>query len=179
MNEAVVHEALRWFLASRRQGTHSAKTRTEVSGGGKKPWAQKGTGRARSGSTRSPLWRHGGVIFPPKPRSYAYALPLKVRRLALRIALSEINREERIKVAELALTEPKTKAGAKFLKELGVSGKVLFLLGAENPDFVRGVRNLAGVTLLPAKDLNIYELLKAEWVVADQAAVKKLEAQLV
>jgi large subunit ribosomal protein L4 len=179
LNEAVVHEALRWFLASRRQGTHSAKTRTEVSGGGKKPWAQKGTGRARSGSTRSPLWRHGGVIFPPKPRSYAYALPLKVRRLALRIALSEINREERIKVAELALTEPKTKAGAKFLKELGVSGKVLFLLGAENPDFVRGVRNLAGVTLLPAKDLNIYELLKAEWVVADQAAVKKLEAQLV
>jgi large subunit ribosomal protein L4 len=179
MNEAVVHEALRWFLASQRQGTHSAKTRTEVSGGGKKPWAQKGTGRARAGSSRSPVWRHGGVIFPPKPRSYAYALPLKMRRLALRVALSELNRENRIKVADLAIAQPKVKEGAKFLKGLGVSGKVLILMGSDNPEFVRGTRNLDGVTILPAKDLNIYELLKAEWIVADQAAVKKLEAQLV
>jgi large subunit ribosomal protein L4 len=179
MNEAVVHEALRWFLASQRQGTHSAKTRTEVSGGGKKPWAQKGTGRARAGSSRSPVWRHGGVIFPPKPHSYAYALPLKMRRLALRVALSELNRENRIKVADLAIAQPKVKEGAKFLKGLGVSGKVLILMGSDNPEFVRGTRNLDGVTILPAKDLNIYELLKAEWIVADQAAVKKLEAQLV
>jgi len=180
MNEAVVHETLRWFLASQRQGNHSAKTRTEVSGGGKKPWAQKGTGRARAGSSRSPLWRHGGVIFPPKPRSYAYALPVKMRRLALRVALSAMNREERVKVADsLALPQPKTKEGVKFLKGLGVSGNVLVLMGSENPDFVRGIRNIAGVKVLPAKDLNIYELLKAEWVVADAAAVKHLEAQLV
>jgi large subunit ribosomal protein L4 len=180
MNESIVHEALRWFLATKRQGNHSAKTRTEVSGGGKKPWAQKGTGRARAGSSRSPLWRHGGVIFPPKPRSYYYALPVKMRRLALRVALSEMNREDRVIVADsLALTQPKTKEGAKFLKGLGVSGKVLILMGSDSPEFVRGTRNLAGVKILPAKDLNIYELLKAEWVVADAAAVKQLEAQLV
>ena len=121
VNEPVVHDAVRWLLASRRQGTHSAKTRTEVSGGGKKPWKQKGTGRARAGSTRSPLWRKGGVIFPPKPRDYAYSLPKKVRQLALRVALSELNRADKIKTVEaFSLPQPKTKEGVKWLKAQGV-----------------------------------------------------------
>jgi len=180
MNEAVVHDTLRWFLASRRRGTHSAKTRTEVSGGGIKPWKQKGTGRARAGSTRSPLWRKGGVIFPPKPRDYSYALPKKVRQLALRVVLSEFNRGERIKVVEgLSLPEPKAKAGAKFLQDLGVTGGVLILMAEEKSDFARGTRNLAGVKLLLAKDLNIYDLLKAEWVVIEKKAVPQLEERLV
>jgi large subunit ribosomal protein L4 len=180
MNEAVVHETLRWLLASRRRGTHSAKTRAEVSGGGIKPWKQKGTGRARAGSIRSPLWRKGGVIFPPKPRDYSYALPKKVRKLALRVVLSEFNRGERVKLVEsLSLPEPKTKAGAKFLQDLGVTGGVLILMAEEKSDFVRGTRNLAGVKILLAKDLNIYDLLKAEWVVIEKKAVPQLEERLV
>lgn len=180
MNEAVVHEALCWFLASRRRGTHSAKTRTEVSGGGIKPWKQKGTGRARAGSIRSPLWRKGGVIFPPKPRDYSYALPKKVRKLALRVVLSEFNREERIKEAEiLSLPETKTKAGVKFLKGLGVAGSVLVLLAETNPAFERGVRNIPGVKLLLSKDLNVHDLLKAEWIVVEKKALSQLEEKLV
>jgi len=179
LNQPVVHEALRWYLASRRRGTHSAKTRTEVSGGGKKPWAQKGTGRARAGSNRSPLWRHGGVIFPPKPRDYSYALPVKMRRLALRVALSELNRADKVKVAEaLVLTAPKTKEGVKFLKEQGVAGKVLILQGKENKDFVRGIGNIAGVKVMLAKDVNIYEILKSDWVLVEKEAVKQLEERI-
>ncbi|MDD4179102.1 MAG: 50S ribosomal protein L4 [Candidatus Margulisbacteria bacterium] len=179
LNQPVVHEALRWYLASRRRGTHSAKTRTEVSGGGKKPWKQKGTGRARAGSTRSPLWRHGGVIFPPKPRDYSYALPVKMRKLALRVALSELNRADKVKVAEaLVLPAPKTKEGVKFLKEQGVAGKVLILQGKENKEFVRGIQNIAGVKVMPAKDVNIYEILKSDWVIVEKEAVKQLEERI-
>lgn len=178
-NPAVVHEALRWYLASRRRGTHSAKTRAEVSGGGKKPWKQKGTGRARAGSNRSPLWRKGGVIFPPQPRSYGYALPVKVRKLALRVALSQLNKEDRIKVVtDFSLPEAKTKAGVKFLKDQGVSGRVLILTGKANQEFVRSVRNIAGVMVMPSKDLEIHSLLKSDWVLLDKEAVRQLEARL-
>lgn len=179
MNEAIVHEALRWFLASRRRGTHSAKTRSEVSGGGIKPWKQKGTGRARAGSIRSPLWRKGGVIFPPKPRDYAYSLPKKIRKLALRVALSQLNREERVKVVEdFSLPQPRTKEGVKLLKSLEVSGRVLFLLAEPKPEFDRGLRNIENVKIIPAKDLNIYDLLRAEWVVVEKKAVPQLEERL-
>jgi large subunit ribosomal protein L4 len=179
LNEAVVHEALRWYLASQRRGTHSALTRTEVTGGGKKPWKQKGTGRARAGSNRSPLWRKGGVIFPPKPRDYSYALPKKMRRLALRVALSALHKEGRVKIIEaFALAETKTKAGVKFLKEQGVSGATLVILAESKPEFAKGVRNIAGVSLTLAKDLNIYELLKAEWALIEQPAVALLEKGL-
>jgi len=175
VNEAVVQEAVRWYLASKRRGTHSAKTRSEVSGGGIKPWKQKGTGRARAGSIRSPLWRHGGVIFPPKPRDYSYALPVKMRKLALRVLLSEFNREDKIKVIDnFTLPEPKTKAGAKFLQETGVAGKILVVMSEPAPEFERGVRNLAGVRLALSKDITVMDLLKSEWVLIDKKAVSQL-----
>ncbi len=178
-NPAVVHEAIRWYLASQRQGTHSAKTRTEVSGGGKKPWKQKGTGRARAGSTRSPLWRKGGVIFPPKPRSYAYALPKKVRQLAVRVLLSELNRADRVRVLDsLSLAQPKAKEGAKFLKEQNTSGAVMIVMGSDNPDFERGVRNLAGVSVIRSGDLNVFDLAKTDWLILDKTSLKQLKERL-
>lgn len=179
LNEAVVHETLRWYLASRRQGTHSAKTRTEVSGGGIKPWKQKGTGRARAGSIRSPLWRKGGVIFPPKPRDYSWNLPIKVKKLALRIVLSEMNRADRIKVIEsFVLPQPKTSEGKKFIAGLGISGRAVIALGTENLNFERGVRNLDGVNVTLAKNLNIFDLLKSDWLVIDRTSLSQLEERL-
>ena len=178
-NDAVVHEAVRWYLASRRQGTHSAKTRTEVSGGGKKPWKQKGTGRARAGSTRSPLWRKGGVIFPPKPRSYAYNLPKKVRQLAVRVLLSELNRAGRVRVLDaFSLAQPKAKEGAQFLKEQNTTGAVMIVMGDDNPNFERGVRNLAGVSVIRSNDLNIFDLARTDWLVLDKASLKQLTERL-
>ena len=179
MNQAIVHENLRWFLSAQRQGTHSAKTRSEVSGGGIKPWKQKGTGRARAGSIRSPLWRKGGVIFPPKPRDYSYCLPKKMRKLGLRVALSDFKRENKIKVVDgIALKEGKTKSGVLYLKELGVSGSVLMVLAADNQAAERGLRNIAGVKLVISKDLNIFDLLKSEVVVLEKKAVSQLEERL-
>ena len=178
-NDAVVHEAVRWYLASRRQGTHKAKTRTEVSGGGKKPWKQKGTGRARAGSTRSPLWRKGGVIFPPTPRDHSYNLPKKVRQLAVRVLLSELNRADRVKIVDaLTLSQPKAKEGAKFLKELNLDGSVIIVQGAENPTFAKGMRNLAGVKIMTSNDLNIFDLAKTDWLVLDKASVAQLKERL-
>ncbi|MBU0629723.1 MAG: 50S ribosomal protein L4 [Candidatus Margulisbacteria bacterium] len=177
-NTAVVHEVVRWLQASARRGTHSAKTRTEVSGGGKKPWKQKGTGRARAGSNRSPLWRKGGVIFPPKPRDYGYALPKKVRSLALRVALSEFNRESKLTVVDdYKLAAAKTKEGVKLLKELGVSGKVT-VVHADQDDLAKSVRNIAGVTVARAIDVTVIDLLKSKWLVIDKRSVKILEERL-
>ncbi|MEA3494202.1 MAG: 50S ribosomal protein L4 [Candidatus Margulisiibacteriota bacterium] len=178
-NENVVHAALTWYLASQRRGTHSTKTRAEVRGGGIKPWKQKGTGRARAGSIRSPLWRKGGVTFGPKPRNYGYSFPKKMRKLAIRTALSDKVKGKKIKIVdELKLSEAKTKAAAKLLKDLAVSGKVLFLLGKENEIFVKASRNLKGVKSLNAKEINIYELLLADWVVIEKSAVPVLEEGL-
>ena len=179
MNETVVHDVLRWFLATGRQGTHSAKTRSEVSGGGIKPWKQKGTGRARAGSIRSPLWRKGGVIFPPKPREYGYSLPKKVRKLGLRVVLSDFNREKRVKVVDaFSVPEPKTKAGIQFLKDQGVTGKILIIMAEARPEFDRAVRNIAGVKLVMAKDVNIFDLMKSEWILSEKKAVTQLEESL-
>lgn len=179
MNESVVHQAVRWYLASRRQGTHSAKTRTEVSGGGKKPWKQKGTGRARAGSIRSPLWRKGGVIFPPKPRDYSYNLPKKVRKLAARVVLSEMNRDERIKVFEsFSLPQAKTKEGAKFLKANGISGRVLVVMGGENAGFVQGIRNIDGVTVVGSGKMTFFDVLKSDWLLLEKQALAQLEERL-
>lgn len=179
LNEPVVHETVRWLLASRRQGTHSAKTRAEVSGGGIKPWKQKGTGRARAGSIRSPLWRKGGVIFPPKPRDYAYNLPKKMRRLAMRVVLSELNRTERIKILEaIQITEPKTKTGAEFIKKLGLEGKIIIVLGADNQTVCRALRNLKGVAVMTSKDLNVFNLLNADWLVLEKSATEQLTGRL-
>lgn len=179
MNEHVVHSTLEWYLASRRRGTHAAKTRGEVSGGGKKPWGQKGTGRARAGSTRSPLWRKGGVIFPPKPRDYSFTLPKKVRKLALRVALSDKARAGRIKVVdELTVAPPKTKEMVKLLKGIGVAGRSLILVDQMNDNIERAARNIEGVKIMPASDLNIHDLLSTEWIVLDKKSAGKLEEVL-
>jgi len=179
MNEHVVHTALEWYLASRRRGTHSAKTRSEVSGGGVKPWKQKGTGRARAGSSRSPLWRKGGVIFPPKPRDYSFTLPKKVRKLALRVVMSDKARAGKIiLVEEMAVAAPKTKEMTKLLKGIGVSGKSLIVVDQVNDNLDRSSRNIAGVKLMSAGNLNIHDLLSTEWVVMDKKAAGKLEEVL-
>ncbi|MBI5078887.1 50S ribosomal protein L4 [Candidatus Saganbacteria bacterium] len=180
MNAPVVHETLRWFLAQQRSGTHSAKTRSEVHGGGVKPWKQKGTGRARAGSTRSPLWRKGGVIFPPKPRDYSYRLPKKVRKLAVRVVLSQRWGESRVKIVDsFSLPQSKTREGMKFLKDAGVSGKVLMVAAAKAPEFDRAVRNIPGVTVVLANSLNIFDLLQSEWLVMEKGAVDQLAARLI
>ncbi|MFH1347904.1 MAG: 50S ribosomal protein L4 [Candidatus Margulisiibacteriota bacterium] len=176
INEHVVHSALVWYLAAKRRGTQSAKTRAEVRGGGKKPWKQKGTGRARAGSIRSPLWRTGGVIFAPKPRSYNYSLPKKVKKQALAMVLSDKAQSEKVKIVdEFKLAEAKTKLAAKLLKDLGVSGKTLFVLGQQNDDFVKAARNLAGASVALFKDLNVHELMSAEWIVMEKKALTGLK----
>jgi large subunit ribosomal protein L4 len=175
-NQHLVHSALVWFLASQRRGTHSTKTRAEVRGGGKKPWRQKGTGRARVGSIRSPLWRKGGVIFGPKPRSYGYNLPRKARKLALKVSLSDKAKAGKVKIVdELKVPEAKTKLAARVLSDLKVSGKTLIVLGKENQQFEKAARNLAGVKLVPAREVNIFDLLNAEWMVAEKSALKTFE----
>lgn len=175
-NNHVLHTTLCWYQASQRRGTHSAKTRGEVRGGGKKPWKQKGTGRARAGSIRSPLWRKGGVIFAPKPRDYSFALPKKVRQLALRVALSDKVREGKIKVLdEFRVSAAKTKQAAKMLEALNLSGKVLFVFGKENDQFYKAVRNISCVKIIPVGELNIFDLLNSEWVVAEKSAILKME----
>lgn len=179
VNPSLFYETVRMQLASRRTGTAATKNRALVRGGGAKPWKQKGTGRARAGSNRSPIWRKGGVIFPPKPRAYGYALPKKVRVLGLKVALSDFNRADRIKIVDrFVLTEPKAKAGAKYLTELKMEGEILIVMSEKDPSFERGVRNLAGVKLTLAKDLNIFDLLKSGWVLMDKKAVAQLEERL-
>jgi large subunit ribosomal protein L4 len=178
-NESVVHQALVWYLASKRRGTHNTKTKGEVSGGGRKPWRQKGTGRARAGTNRSPLWRKGGVVFGPKPRSYGYRFPKKARKLALRVALSDLSNEGKVKmVDELKVAEPKTKLAAKVLKDLGVAGKILIVLGKENEVFSKAARNVNQVTICNYKELNIFDLLKADWLVIEKTAVAHLKEAL-
>ncbi len=178
-NEQVVYDALKWYQASKRRGTHSTKTRAEVRGGGKKPWRQKGTGRARAGSIRSPLWVKGGVAFGPKPRNYGYALPKKVRKLALKIVLSDKAKEGKLKVVEeLKLAEMKTKAAKKLLKVLKISGKIVVLLAEENELFRKAARNLPGVVILSCSELNVFDLLKSDWVVAEKKVIEKIEGVL-
>ncbi|MDI6731302.1 MAG: 50S ribosomal protein L4 [Candidatus Margulisbacteria bacterium] len=176
MNQPVVQETLRWFLASRRAGTHGSKTRAEVRGGGKKPWQQKGTGRARAGSIRSPLWRKGGVVFGPKPRDYGYALPIKVRKAALMVVLSDKVKENAFKVVEAyKISSAKTKQAAAFLKGIGVSGKVLCIVGKKDEIFARSARNIDGVEIAAVNDLNVYNLLQADFVIAAKSEIPKIE----
>ncbi len=178
-NEQVVYDVLKWYQASKRRGTHSTKTRAEVRGGGKKPWRQKGTGRARAGSIRSPLWVKGGVAFGPKPRSYGYALPKKVRKLALKIVLSDKAKEGKLKVVEeLKLPAMKTKEAKKLLKVLAISGKIVVLLAEDNELFRKAARNLPGVVILSCSELNIFDLLKSDWVVVEKKAIEKIEGVL-
>lgn len=178
-NNNAVHDAVLMQRASLRQGTHSVKNRTAVRGGGKKPWRQKGTGRARAGSTRSPLWVGGGTIFGPTPRSYAYKLPRKVSRLALKSVLSQkVIDESLVVVDSFEFEQPKTKDFAASLKSLNVNSKVLVVLEDDNENVARSARNIKNVTVLPAKGLNVLNVIDSDKVVITKGALSQVEEGL-
>lgn len=175
-NEKVVHAAVVNFLANQRQGTQSTKTRSEVSGGGRKPWRQKGTGRARQGSTRSPQWTHGGVALGPKPRDYSYTLNKKVKKLAIQSALSDKAASgDLIIVDSLAMDEYKTKTVAAMLAAVGAEGKSLLATAAKEEKLVKSASNLPGVKTAMAALVNTYDVVNAGKLVVDVDAAKKLE----
>ena len=174
-NEAVVHEVVKNHLANCRQGTQSALTRAEVSGGGKKPWRQKGTGHARQGSTRAPQWTHGGIVFAPKPRTYRYTLNKKVKRLALKSALSDKAAQGAILVVDgLKLDEVKTKTMKSFLDAAGVTKSVVITPEVER-NVVLSARNIPGVVTTTAKVLSVYDIVNAKQLVIDKAALAIIE----
>ena len=175
-NAVVMHAAVVNYLANQRQGTQSTLTRTEVSGGGKKPWRQKGTGHARQGSTRAPQWRHGGIVHAPKPRDYAYSLNKKVKRIALKSALSSKAAENEIVVIDgLKVEEIKTKAFKEFLTKVGVEKKALVVTETVDEKVVKSARNIAGVTTTIASILSPYMILTSGKMVVDKAALAKIE----
>ena len=175
-NEEIVHSVLVNYQANQRQGTQSTKTRAEVSGGGKKPWRQKGTGRARQGSTRSPQWIKGGIALGPKPRSYTYKVNKKERRLAIRSLLSsKVLENELVVVDKLAFDEIKTKAMATALVNLKVDGKALILLPEKNENVQKSARNIEGVKTSLVNTINVYDLLKYTKLVVTVDTIKKLE----
>ena len=175
VNAAVMHEVVVAHLANCRQGTQSAKTRSEVSGGGKKPWRQKGTGRARQGSTRAPQWRHGGVVFAPKPRDYTIRVNKKVKRLAMKSALSsKVEENEVIVFDALNIEAPKTKEMVKVLKAVDVN-KALIVLADKDDAVERASANIEGVKTTLVGTLNVYEILKYEKLILTKASVEKIE----
>ncbi|MBW7651444.1 50S ribosomal protein L4 [Anoxybacillus sp. ST4] len=178
-NKHVLFEAVIMQRASLRQGTHKTKNRAEVSGGGRKPWRQKGTGRARQGSIRSPQWRGGGIVFGPVPRSYSYKLPKKVRRLAIKSALSSKVLENNIVVLDnLALEAPKTKEMVKILNNLSVDRKALIVTADANENVILSARNIPGVTVVTASGINVLDVLNHDKLVITKAAVEKVEEVL-
>ncbi len=175
-NENIVHSVLVNYLANQRQGTQSTKTRAEVSGGGKKPWRQKGTGRARQGSTRSPQWIKGGIALGPKPRSYRYTVNKKERRLAIKSILSSKVLEKELTVVDkLEVKEIKTKTMAKALTDLKVEGKTLIVLPENNKNVYMSARNIEGVKAITANNINVFDLLKYTNLILSVDTVKKLE----
>ncbi len=179
VNENLLYEAVRHFRAGERAGTHKTKTRHEVSGSGKKLWKQKGTGRARMGSIRSPLWRHGGTVHGPQPRDYSYKLPRKMLLGALRAALTAKLRDGELKVVQaFALADHKTKSFQAALKTLEATRKVLVVDNGENRNLSLGSRNVPGVKIATSHDVNVYDLLKYELVLVSEAAARKLSEAL-
>ena len=175
-NQSVVHDVVKNHLANLRQGTQSSLTRAEVSGGGRKPWRQKGTGRARQGSTRAPQWTHGGIVFAPKPRDYSYTLNKKARRLALKSVLSAKVAETALVVIDsIKMDAPKTKEFAAFLKAVDCECKTLVVTAAADENVVKSGRNIAGCQVTFANVLNVYDILNAKKLVVDQEALKKIE----
>ena len=175
-NEAVVHDVVKNHLANCRQGTQSALTRAEVSGGGIKPWRQKGTGRARQGSIRAPQWYHGGIVFAPKPRDYSYTLNKKVKRLAMKSVLSAKAQEENLVVIDaIKMDEIKTKTFKNFLKAVDADCKALVVTAENNEIVVRSAANIPGVMVTFANLINVYDILNAKKLVVDQAALAKIE----
>jgi len=177
VREHLFHDVVRMQLASRRSGTAATKTRSEVSGGGKKPWKQKGTGRARSGSSRSPLWRGGGTMFGPTPRSYEYAVPKKVRKLALCSALSMKRKENKMLIVDkLELQEIKTAAFINLLRQLGFSN--VLIIAQENSNLEKSARNVPHVKVLRPEGLNVYDVLRYEQLIITQPCVDKIQGRL-
>ncbi|MEN1762163.1 50S ribosomal protein L4 [Anoxynatronum sibiricum] len=176
INTHVMHAVVKNQLANKRQGTQSAKTRAEVRGGGRKPWRQKGTGRARHGSSRSPIWVGGGTVFAPKPRDHSYKLPKKVRRLALKSALSsKVLSETLIVLDDLQMTQPKTKEMTNILKNLKVDGKALIVMEQVNDSVIRSARNIPGIQTTLVNTLNVYDILKYDRFIITRNAVEKVE----
>lgn len=175
-NEHAVYEAVKNILANRRQGTQSAKTRAEVRGGGKKPWRQKGTGRARQGSIRAPQWTGGGIVFAPKPRDYSYRIPKKVRRLALKSVLSsKVQTEDMIVLDALAMEEASTKKAVEILKNIGAKEKAIVLVADGSETVRKSFRNISKVATLALGEINVYDLLKYDTVVLTKEVVQKIE----
>lgn len=178
-NEHAVFDAVLLQQAAERLGTHSTKSRGEVAGGGRKPWRQKGTGRARHGTTRSPIWRGGAITFGPKPRKYGFTMPKKVRRLALKSALSsKVQAGEIIVLDQLAMSEPKTKEMLKILSNLKVEKKALVVTSDLDVNVVKSARNIPGVKPVQANTLNVYDLLRHDQLVITKDAVSRVEEVL-
>lgn len=176
INEHVVYQVVKNHLANKRVGTQSAKTRAEVRGGGAKPWRQKGTGRARQGSIRSPQWKGGGVVFAPKPRDYSYTVPKKIRRLALKSVLTDkVNEGNLVVVDDINLTEWKTREFAKMLSALKVGKKALVVTKDNSPEVVRSGRNIKNVKIAFVGTMNVYDILNANTLVLTKDAVAKAE----
>lgn len=179
INEGLLHDAVKQYLAGQRAGTHKTKTRAEVSGSGKKPWRQKGTGRARVGEIRTPLWRKGGTMFGPQPRDYEYHLPRKMFRAALRSALAMKLKDKELNVVDtFALDGHKTKPFAQALVKLGLSRKILVVDHQENPNLRLAARNLSEVCLIASLQVTPYQLLNATHVVFSKAAIQAIEEVL-
>lgn len=175
-NAVVMHAAVVNYLANQRQGTQSTLTRTEVSGGGKKPWRQKGTGHARQGSTRAPQWRHGGIVHAPKPRDYSYSLNKKVRKLALKSALSDkVLGGNLIVLDEFKMDEYKTKTAAACLNAIGAGKKTLVVLDSNNPFAVKSIANIKGAKATQVNTINTYDIINADTLVVVKGAVAKIE----
>ena len=178
-NKHVVHDAVVMQQASERAGTHKTKGRSEVRGGGRKPWKQKGTGRARQGSIRSPQWKGGGIVFGPTPRSYAYKLPKKVRRLAIKSVLSaKVNDNEIIVLDQLTLNAPKTKQFAEVLKNLKVDRKALVVAAAYDDNVALSARNIPGVKFVTAEGINVLDVIGHDKLIITKDAVQKVEEVL-
>lgn len=177
--EHLLYEAVRAQLASRRSGTAATKTRSQVRGGGRKPWRQKGTGRARAGSTRSPIWVGGATVFGPQPRSYAYRLPRSARKTALRAALAhKLRAQALVVIDDIRFDQPKTKQMVDLLTRLELGDSVLLLLGEADVNVQKSARNLPGVKVLLSPGLNVYDLLRYRKVLATQAAVRQIAERL-
>lgn len=175
-NVSVMNDMVKNYLANQRQGTQSALTRAEVSGGGKKPWRQKGTGRARQGSTRAPQWTHGGIVFAPKPRDYSYTLNKKVKRLAMKSALSSKARDNELIVLDAITTDAyKTKTIAEMLKAVGSERKALIVLDTVDEKVIASARNIPGVKTAQVNTLNVYDILNADKFIVIKDAVAKIE----
>ncbi len=176
VNTDAMHRVVKMILANKRQGTQSTLTRAEVRGGGRKPWRQKGTGRARHGSIRSPQWTHGGVVFAPKPRSFRYTLPKKVRQLAMKSALTtKVNDNDLIVLDELEFDAPKTKQMISVLENLKVNNKAMIVLSEKNENVEKSARNIPNIKTALVNTLNVYDILNYDKFIITKSAIEKVE----